>query len=247
MSNRLALITVVAAVAWGLGCKPAYPKCDNDGNCNTDGHKGVCIDGTCQECGKDGDCQAGFVCRSNMCKPKPECENDTQCTNPKICRGEKCVLECAQDTDCGSGQQCKNNRCAVKAECAKDGDCTGGAKCVEGSCQAPQACTMDPIHFGYNESTLDDTAKSQLQKNAECFKSNKAGTTTIAGNCDDRGTEEYNLHLGQRRAEAARKYLIELGISKKQLKTVSYGKDKPTCSEASESCWGQNRRDDFTQ
>ncbi len=69
----------------------------------------------------------------------------------------------------------------------------------------------------------------------------------MAGNCDERGTEEYNLHLGQRRADAARKYLIDLGVAKKSVKTISYGKDKPLCSEASESCWSQNRRDDFTQ
>lgn len=246
MSKRLAIATLAAGLSFGLGCKPAYPKCDNDGSCNTDGHKGVCIDGTCQECGKDADCQAGFVCRSSTCKPKPECENDSECQNPKVCRGEKCILECQQDGDCGQGQACKNNRCTVKAECAKDADCAGNGKCVDGACHQPEACTLDSIHFAYNESTLDDSAKQTLQKNLECLKA-KPGKVTIAGNCDDRGTEEYNLHLGQRRADAAQKYLIGLGESKKNLKTVSYGKDKPTCSEASESCWGQNRRDDFNQ
>ncbi len=247
MSNRLAVVTLFAGLALSLGCKPAYPKCDNDGNCNTDGHHGVCIDGTCQECGKDGDCQAGFICRSNVCKPKPECTTDTQCPSPKICRAEKCVLECAQDADCGSGMSCKANHCQAKAECEKDTDCASGGKCVSGSCQTPEVCSLESIHFGYNEATLDDSAKSQLQKNAECMKTKPAATLTIAGNCDERGTEEYNLHLGQRRADSAKKYLIELGLSKSKVKTVSYGKDKPTCSEASESCWAQNRRDDFTQ
>jgi peptidoglycan-associated lipoprotein len=241
---------VVLAVVTGVGCKPAYPKCENDTNCNTDGHKGVCIDGQCQECGKDGDCASGFVCRSNKCVPRPECENDAQCPSPKVCRSEKCTLECQQDGDCGPGQTCKDNRCNVKAECAKDVDCGGDRKCVAGACQSPtsEACTLESIHFAYNEAILDETAKGILQKSSECRKTGKsAGTLTIAGNCDERGTEEYNLHLGQRRADAALKYLIELGAAKKSLKTVSYGKDKPQCSESSESCWSQNRRDDFTQ
>ena len=163
MSNRLALITLATGLIWGLGCKPSYPKCDNDTNCNTDGHHGVCIDGTCQECGKDGDCQAGFVCRSNTCKPKPECENDTQCPNPKICRGEKCVLECQADADCGSGQTCKANRCAMKPECTTDTDCGGNKKCVDNSCQAPAGCSLDTIHFAYNEATLADETTATLQ------------------------------------------------------------------------------------
>jgi peptidoglycan-associated lipoprotein len=249
MSRRLSVVLMVAVGSvWSVGCKPAYPKCDNDTNCNTDGHKGVCIDGACQECGKDGDCASGFVCRSNKCVPKPECESDAQCPNPKVCRGEKCILECQQDGDCGPGQTCKDNRCNVKAECVKDVDCGGDRKCVSGTCQGPEACTLESVHFAYNEAILDEAAKGILQKNSDCRKSSKqTGALTIAGNCDERGTEEYNLHLGQRRADAAKKYLIELGTSKKAVKTVSYGKDKPTCTDSSESCWSQNRRDDFTQ
>jgi peptidoglycan-associated lipoprotein len=248
--NRFGISAAVmlGALTLAVGCKPTYPKCNNTDDCNSDGHKGVCIDGTCQECGADKDCQAGFICRSNKCTPKPECQSDGECTAPKICRNEKCVLECEKDGDCGAGQTCKSNRCAMKPECTTDTDCGGNKKCVDNSCQAPAGCNLDTIHFAYNESTLDDDSKSTLQKNADCIKSKTGGgRVTIAGNCDDRGTEEYNLHLGQRRADSAMKYLLNLGLSKKQLKTISYGKDKPTCSEASESCWGQNRRDDFTQ
>ncbi len=250
MSNRLAV--VFAAVA-GLslvatGCKPSYPKCDSSDDCNRDGHHGVCIDGNCQECGKDTDCQAGFVCRSNKCTPKPECQSDTDCTSPKICRNEKCVFECTADADCGQGQVCKNNKCTVKPECTTDADCGGKGKCVAGACQAPVGCNLETIHFAYNEAKLDDDAKSTLQRDADCIKSKQGGgRITIAGNADERGTEEYNLHLGQRRADAAMKYLMNLGLSKKQLKTISYGKDKPVCSESSESCWAQNRRDDFQE
>ena len=244
----VALSGLVGASVLAVGCKPAYPKCNSTDDCNGDGHHGVCIDGSCQECGKDTDCQSGFQCRGNKCTPKPECQSDAECSSPKICRNEKCVLECSADSDCGAGQICKSNRCTVKPECAADSDCGGNKKCVSGSCQAPVGCQLETIRFAFNEATLDDQAKSTLQKDADCIKGSQAGgRVTIAGNADERGTEEYNLHLGQRRADAALKYLLNLGLSKKQLKTISYGKDRPACNESSESCWAQNRRDDLTE
>ncbi len=248
MSSRftLSLGVLAGATLLAVGCRPSYPKCNDTSDCNRDGHKGVCIDGTCQECGKDSDCPAGFQCQANKCVPKPECASDADCKSPKICRDGKCIIECEKDTDCGAGQVCKNNRCQVKPQCAADTDCPSGQKCVDGTCQAPVGCSFNPIHFAYNEATLDEDAKATLQKNADCLKTKGDARLSIAGNCDERGTEEYNLHLGQRRANAAMKYLLNLGVAKKQMKTVSYGKDRPSCSESTESCWAQNRRDDFT-
>jgi peptidoglycan-associated lipoprotein len=244
------ILTAVLLVAMGAACSTrTYPKCDNDSECNVEGHKGVCIDGTCQECGKDADCQTGFRCEKNRCVPKPECQTDAECTSPKVCRNERCVLECGQDADCTGGQICKNNRCTPKAPCTHDSECGPKGKCLEGKCASAMGpCTLDSVHFAYNESALDDQAKATLQKNADCMKSNPpVGKVTVEANCDERGTEEYNLHLGQRRADAASKYVVNLGISKAQLKTISYGKDKPICTDSNEGCWSQNRRVDFTQ
>jgi peptidoglycan-associated lipoprotein len=249
-NRRGYIVAGLFLLALGVGCSSrTYPKCDNDTDCNVEGHKGVCIDGTCQECGKDGDCQSGFRCERNRCVPKPECEADSQCTAPKVCRNARCVLECTQDTDCGGGQSCKSNRCVSKGPCTKDTECGPKGKCLEGQCAAAAgACTLESVRFAYNESSLDDTAKSVLQKNADCMKSNPpVGKVTVEANCDERGTEEYNLHLGQRRADTAVKYVVNLGVSKSQLKTLSYGKDKPICTESHEGCWSQNRRVDFTQ
>ena len=67
----------------------------------------------------------------------------------------------------------------------------------------------------------------------------------IEGNCDERGTKEYNQALGQRRAASAKKYLVDMGISAKRISLISYGKEKPVCSESSEGCWQKNRRDDL--
>jgi peptidoglycan-associated lipoprotein len=248
-NRRFLLCAGLVLVATGAACSTrSYPKCDNDSDCNKEGHKGVCIDGNCQECGKDQDCQSGFRCEKNRCVPKPECETDSECTAPKVCRNGRCVIECSQDTDCSGGQLCKDHRCVSKPPCTKDTECGPKGKCLEGKCTATGPCTLDSIRFAYNESSLEEEAKATLQKNAECMKSNPpVGKVTVEGNCDERGTEEYNLHLGQRRADAAAKYVVNLGISKSQLKTISYGKDKPICTESNEGCWGQNRRVDFTQ
>jgi peptidoglycan-associated lipoprotein len=67
----------------------------------------------------------------------------------------------------------------------------------------------------------------------------------IEGNCDEKGTKEYNQALGQRRATSAEKYLVDLGIFSKRISLISYGKEKPVCTESTESCWEKNRRDDF--
>jgi peptidoglycan-associated lipoprotein len=247
------LAALAAGLVWvslAVACASrTYPKCDNDSDCNRDGHKGVCIDGNCQECGKDQDCPGGFRCEKNRCVPKPECETTADCPDPKVCRAGKCVIQCNQDSDCASDQACKNNRCVQKPPCTQDSECGPKGKCLEGKCAAAAGpCTLDSVHFAYNESTLDDQAKATLQRNVECMKTNPPhGKVTLEANCDERGTEEYNLHLGQRRADAASKYVVNLGVSKSQLKTISYGKDKPICTESNESCWGQNRRVDFTQ
>jgi peptidoglycan-associated lipoprotein len=249
-NRRSRLFAGLIVLLVGVACSTrTYPKCDEDSDCNKDGHKGVCIDGTCQECGKDQDCQSGFHCEKNRCVPKAECQTDAECTAPKVCRNSRCVLECSQDADCAGGQLCKNNRCVTKGSCTVDTECGPKGKCVEGKCAAPLgACTLESVHFAYNESSLDDQAKAILQKNADCMKSNPpVGKVTVEANCDERGTEEYNLHLGQRRADAATKYVVNLGISKSQLRTISYGKDKPICTDSNEGCWSQNRRVDFTQ
>jgi peptidoglycan-associated lipoprotein len=84
-----------------------------------------------------------------------------------------------------------------------------------------------------------------MRRNAEWLKANANVKIRLEGNCDERGTREYNQALGQRRAASARKFLMDLGISGRRIALVSYGKEKPVCTESSETCWQQNRRDDF--
>jgi peptidoglycan-associated lipoprotein len=105
---------------------------------------------------------------------------------------------------------------------------------------------LPDIHFDFDKADLREGDRQGLSKNAEVLKKFDFLKVTIEGHCDERGTVEYNLALGERRARAAYDYLISLGVPGERLKTVSYGKEVPVCQESSEACWARNRRDKFT-
>jgi peptidoglycan-associated lipoprotein len=100
-------------------------------------------------------------------------------------------------------------------------------------------------YFELDKSDLRDEARAALTKDAEFLRSYPQVHVSIEGHCDERGSTEYNLGLGQRRAEAAKNYLISLGIPGDRMETTSWGKERPFCSEHDESCWQQNRRAHF--
>jgi peptidoglycan-associated lipoprotein len=101
------------------------------------------------------------------------------------------------------------------------------------------------IHFDFNEDVLSSDSQDRLQRLADVLRKRSDSHIKISGNCDERGTEEYNIALGQRRADVARKYLVSLGVRSQQLDTVSYGKEKPADPRHTEDAWAANRRDDF--
>ena len=101
---------------------------------------------------------------------------------------------------------------------------------------------LSDAFFDYDQSDLREDARSALAADAEWLKKYPSVQVLIEGHCDERGTAAYNLALGDRRANAAREYLSSLGIDGTRLRTVSYGKERPFCTESSESCWQQNRR-----
>lgn len=100
------------------------------------------------------------------------------------------------------------------------------------------------VHFDFNNDQLKPESMDALQRVAVVLRKHHGAALKIEGNCDERGTEEYNLMLGQRRAEAARKYLSALGVSDQQLDTISYGALRPANPGHSEDAWSQNRRDE---
>lgn len=101
------------------------------------------------------------------------------------------------------------------------------------------------IHFDYDRADLRDQDRSILSQNADTLKKFDFLRITVEGHCDERGSVEYNLALGERRAKAALDYLVSLGVDPGRMKMVSYGKEVPLCQESNEDCWARNRRAHF--
>jgi len=104
---------------------------------------------------------------------------------------------------------------------------------------------LSDIHFEYNEYTIEAQDGSVLRSNASWLQTNGQSRVQVEGHCDERGSEEYNIALGAKRAQAAKDYLVTLGIPGSRISTISYGKELPACQDHDESCWAQNRRDHF--
>lgn len=104
---------------------------------------------------------------------------------------------------------------------------------------------LGDIHFDYNDYTVRPQDGDILKSNADWMTKNPNTHVQIEGHCDNRGSEEYNLALGAKRAQAAKDYLQTLGIAPDRLSTISYGKELPVCQEDTDECWAQNRRDHF--
>ncbi len=100
--------------------------------------------------------------------------------------------------------------------------------------------------FDYDKSVLTPTDRAALTADAEFLRAHPQVRFTIEGHCDERGSEEYNLGLGDRRATSAKAYLVDLGVSASRIQTTSYGKEHPFCTQETESCWSENRRAHFT-
>ena len=101
---------------------------------------------------------------------------------------------------------------------------------------------LQDVFFGYDQWTLSDDGMEALDRDGQWLKAHPGAVLKVEGHCDERGTAAYNVVLGDKRAKAARSYLIESGVSPKQVAIVSYGKERPFCIDPAESCYQQNRR-----
>ncbi|HEY7745352.1 MAG TPA: peptidoglycan-associated lipoprotein Pal, partial [Desulfuromonadales bacterium] len=113
---------------------------------------------------------------------------------------------------------------------------------------APELATvagLQRIQFAYDQHTLSDQAREILAGNASWMQANPGAKVVIEGHCDERGSDEYNLALGERRAQAAQSYLVSLGIDSGRLSTISYGEERPLAPGQAEEAWAQNRRAEF--
>lgn len=116
---------------------------------------------------------------------------------------------------------------------------------TEANIRGPQFIEQEniqPIFFDLDKYNLSDKNRAILSANAEIIKSHKEWTVLVEGHCDNRGTIEYNLALGQKRAKQVRDYYVRLGVLESVIGTISYGEENPTCMDETENCWTKNRR-----
>jgi len=113
------------------------------------------------------------------------------------------------------------------------------------STATPPSSPVQDIYFDFDSFDLRADARNTLKANAEWMKNNPSARVEVEGHCDERGTNEYNLALGAKRAQSARDYLVSLGIAANRLSTISFGEEVPVCTEKAESCWQKNRRARF--
>jgi peptidoglycan-associated lipoprotein len=113
---------------------------------------------------------------------------------------------------------------------------------IPGSAEDLRVNVGDTVHFEYDKYQLREEDRGVLQRQASWLQKYPQVRVSIEGHCDERGTREYNLALGARRANAVKEYLVSLGVSSGRVETISYGKERPICTESSEGCYAQNRR-----
>lgn len=260
------VIALVTGMLMLYGCPSSiqYPKCETDDDCKANAAGEAiaeyCVNQQCQQCREDSHCVDGQVCKDGRCGAASECP----CPEGKTCESDKCVaFECAQDADCSAGQRCENHAC-LAMRCMSDMECGGGSHCSEGLCVAGEATSvaatcrsMDPasgqsialqtITFDFDKADLSAETRKALEQNAQCLQLAPSLTVVIEGHCDERGTQEYNLALGEKRAAAVRQYMRNLGIDPERLRTISKGKNEPICNDSSDDCYARNRRVEFGQ
>jgi peptidoglycan-associated lipoprotein len=210
---QLALGMLAGVVAMGVSaCSPEYPKCDQDEDC----HKGeFCVNNLCQQCRGNNDCPAGQQCAAGACQAVPG--------------------YCTSASQCGPGEDCVNNTCVTQAQSNLD-QSTPEAPVAAGQCE------FTPVYFDFDSDALADSARDQLARNASCVKERTVKALHLTGLTDPRGTEEYNLALGDRRAKSAQQYLKSLGIEA-EVSYSSMGEELAAGSD--EGGWAKDRRVDF--
>ena len=184
----------------------------------------------------------GFMCLSLLifpgCSKKAEIKQDMT-TQPQS------VMTDQKAKDAAAAKEKADRGKALRDQAMKDdADNLKSMKTIESKAGMAIAALAD-IHFDSDNYVLRPQDRNTLAKTAAWIKENHPKMVTIEGNCDERGTVEYNLALGQQRASEAKKYLVTLGVNEKILKTISYGKERPLDPGHDEEAWTKNRRDHF--
>ena len=250
LNRNVVLGLIFGGAALFSGCGPKYPKCENDEHCKEKGE--FCVNALCQQCRDNSHCSGpGMMCASGKCDRKPGyCDDSVACPGNQKCRENDCGPECLASDECGAGKMCQSGGCVAKPECGEGADnpmCPPAQDCQSGRCQCKVvSCNMsDPVYFDFDEYALRSDQKAKLDGVASCLKNNSL-SADVEGHADERGTEEYNLALGQKRADGAKKYLVNLGVKGDKLGAKSFGEERPVTSGSSEDSWSKNRRADIS-
>src|SRR5690606_1187909 len=164
------------------------------------------------------------------------------------CNGGRCddiPGYCNANTDCPAGQTCVNNACvAPDGYCATNADCPDGRECVDNVCvesaESASSCSLGTIYFPFDSSDLSTQARDQLVDSKACISRRNIEATQVIGFTDPRGTEEYNLALGDRRARSVASYLESLGVASASLHISSMGDEMATGTD--DAGWNRDRR-----
>lgn len=246
---------------------PDWPKCENDDHCESKGDSAmnyVCVFGKCQECGRDTDCKGPKKCRKNrcieLCKDDASCGPGMTCTSTGECEKRTGPApgsveqggQCNDTVDCKDGLTCFDNTCMTDEEAerlrleqeaaSQNGADGNGGETDADSSDAANCEDEARIDFEFNMFELTESAQATLDDYSKCLSANEGFSLTIEGHADERGTTQYNLDLGQRRAESAKAYLKRLGVAGGRIRAVSYGEERPVDEGSNESAWSQNRR-----
>lgn len=248
MSQKgIRLVIMAAAVLAVVGCKPDYPSCKKDAHCH-DGE--YCVNNLCQQCRDNGDCPEGQECASGGCREIPDyCSGPQDCAQGQICRDNRCG-PCLQGSDCADGLVCMDGLCA-EAECRSTDDCPAGLSCINYKCAVENNstsglgegdCKLEPIYFEFDSHEVDPDMRRKLEANYDCLLK-RGGKVTLEGHCDNAGTTEYNMALGERRSRMVHKLLTTLGFEKSNMRVISKGEEEAT--GVGEEGRAKDRRVDF--
>lgn len=219
------------------GCpdkKPKDPACEGDADCQDGQH---CVNRKCVECGEDAHCPTGEVCRNGACgAPESACTADEDCGEGEACIDGQCRA-CQSNDECGPGGKCNAGACERAKKCQVDEDCADDEDCVDGLCLQPWNsespagldCTLATVYFDFDQSVVREDARELLNGNAACLQKAPADRGTyIEGHTDEQGTEEYNIALSERRANAVADYLARLGIDPARFHVIAKGEGEPS-------------------
>lgn len=226
-----ALALVLGFAATSCGDSSKKPGCKTDKDCK---NPLVCAANTCVQCTTDAQCSGGQKCLGNACVAAPECTSDETCPPGQVCQAGKCKA-CAADSECGPGGKCEAGACQRAKKCSKDEDCADDEDCTNGICVragastgADASCPLATVYFAFDDSTVQASERDRLAANVACVEKTKGKNVYLVGHTDSSGTEEYNIALSERRAQAVADYMSRLGSDPARLQVVPKGETEPT-------------------